>query len=170
MTKVRALETIGVATVVLSLLFVAYEIRQSNQIALVANVNDIYSSFTNINEALMNDPELAPLLQRAGVEPNHSLSEFTVAEQLRLKSWIRILLNTWLPANIAYNNGQLAQATYDSIFDDAKHSISLAGPGMLMMWKEVVFTYPGLSNLEIIRFLKAEILRHEESLRHSADA
>ena len=58
----QILEIVGIAMVVLSLMFVAYEIRQSNKIATVSNVNEIYNRFTAVNEALMSDPELARLI------------------------------------------------------------------------------------------------------------
>ncbi len=81
---------------------------------------------------------------------------------MRLESFIRMLANTWIPANIAYNNGQLAQPSFDAVFDDARASLSVAGPAMRAMWKEVVYTYPGLADLEIIQFLKAETERLEQ--------
>ena len=160
MKKIPGLELVGAIAVVLSLLFVAYEIRQANKIALVANVTAHYASFSAINEALMTDPELTSLLYRA--EASGDLSEFSQPERLQVASFIRMLLNAWIPANIAYNNGQLAQASFDAVFDDARASIRAAGPAMRDMWKEVVYTYPGVSDVEIIAFLRAEIEASEK--------
>ena len=70
LTKAQILEILSVTAVVISLLFVAYEIRQSNQIALVAAVNEIYGSFTDINEAHMGDLELTELLSRSDTAEN----------------------------------------------------------------------------------------------------
>ena len=153
--KIPWFELVGAMAVVLSLLFVAYEVRQANKLALVANVAAHYASFSPINEALMTDPELTSLLHRA--EASSDLAEFSQPERMQIASFIRMLLNTWIPANISYNNGQLAQASFDAVFDDARASLRVAGPAMRDMWKEVVYTYPGLSDVEIIAFLRAEI-------------
>ena len=121
MKKIQWLELVGVIAVVLSLLFVAYEIRQANKIALVANVTAHYASFSVINEAMMTDPELTSLLHRAPASGD--LSEFSQPERMQVASFIAMLLNTWIPANISYNNGQLAQTSFAAVFDDARASI-----------------------------------------------
>ena len=89
--RVRFLEIVGIVTVVLSLLFVGYEIRQSNKIATVANSNEIYGSFVTMNSALMTDIELANLLIKTG-SMNH-MSDFTDSELTRISSWAHFLLN-----------------------------------------------------------------------------
>ena len=160
MKKTQLLELSGAIAVVLSLLFVAYEIRQANKIALVASVSAHYASFSAINEAMMTDPEFNSLLHRA--QTSDDLAEFSQTERMQVTSFIAMLLNTWIPANISYNNGQLAQASFDAVFDDARESIRLAGPAMRDMWREVVHTYPGLSDVEIIAFLRAELDASED--------
>ena len=159
MKKIQWLELAGFVGVMLSLLFVAFQIQQANKIALVANVSAHYASFSAINELMMSDPELTPLLVRS--QSSRDLSDFSQSERMRLESFIRVLANTWIPANIAYNNGQLAPSSFDAVFDDARASLNIAGPAMREMWKGVVYTYPGLSDLEIIQFLKTEIERLE---------
>ena len=160
MKKIPLLELVGAIAVVLSLLFVAFEIRQANKLALVANVADHYASFSAINEALITDAQFSSLLHRA--QTSEDLREFTQPERIQIESFIRMLCNTWIPANISYNNGQLAQASFDAIFDDARGSIRIAGPAMREMWREVLNAYPGLAEVEIIAFLRAEIGESQE--------
>ena len=53
------LEVLGMATVILSLLFVAYEINQANKIAMVDSEQAIWENFSAINELIMGNTEYA---------------------------------------------------------------------------------------------------------------
>ena len=157
MKKAQWLESAGFVGVVLSLLFVALQIRQANSIALVDSVSAHYASFAAVNELVISDPGLLELIVRS--RSSQDVEEFTQAERVRLGVYMAMTLNTWIPANIAFDNGQLARASFDAVFDDARAVLNSAGPAMLSMWEETVSTYPGLADLEIIRFIKAEIER-----------
>ena len=159
MAKNQRLELVGIVMVVLSLIFVAYELRQSNKIATVSNVNETYDRFTAINEALMSDPELARLLLKVGKA--QEISDLTESEGLRISSWYHFLFNIWLAANIAYDNGQLAEPTYNALFDDARNEIQLTGPEGRRLWKKYVDTYPALSEITIVKFIKSELDSYE---------
>ena len=157
--KKQILELVGIATVVLSLMFVAYEIRQSNNIATVSNSNDIYGKFNAVNEALMSDPELAGLIIKAGkVE---KLGDLTESEILRFNGWIQFLLNIWVSANIAYDNGQLAEPTYNALFDDARFNLQVTGPAARRIWKDHIDSFPALSEMAIVIFIKSELDSYE---------
>ena len=157
--KNQMFEVVGIVAVVFSLIFVAYELRQSNKIAIVSNVNEIYDRFTDLNEALMSDPELARLILKANKA--QKISDLTESEQLRLSSWHHFLLNIWTPANIAYDNGQLAESIYNVLFDDARSELQVAGPVGRRIWKKYVDTYPALSELTILKFIKSELDSYE---------
>ena len=82
---------------------------------------------------------------------------------MRLESFIRMLakhLDT--SQHRIQTTDSLRSLALTRFFDDARASLSVAGPAMRAMWKEVVYTYPGLADLEIIQFLKAEIERLEQ--------
>ena len=155
----QILEIVGIVMVVLSLMFVAYEIRQSNKIATVSNVNEIYNRFTAVNEALMSDPELARLIIKVGEA--EELSDLTESEVLRFYSWIQFLTNIWVSANIAYDNGQLAEPTYNALFDDARFNLQVTGPAARRIWKNYIDRYPALSEMAIVIFIKSELESYE---------
>jgi hypothetical protein len=159
MAQNRRLELVGIVTVVLSLIFVAYELRQSNKIATVSNVNEIYDRFTAINEALMSDPELARLILKANKAQKNS--DLTESETLRLSSWYHFQLNIWTPANIAYDNGQLVEPTYNALFDDARNELQWTSPVGRRIWKDYVETYPALSEITIVKFILSELDSYE---------
>jgi hypothetical protein len=159
MAKNQRPELVGIVAVVLSLIFVAYELRQSNKNATVFNVNEIYDRFTDLNEALMSDPELARLILKANKA--QKISDLTESERLRLGSWHLFQLNIWTPANIAYDNGQLAEPIYNVLFDDARNELQVTGPVGRRIWKDYVDTYPALSELTIVKFIKSELDSYE---------
>ena len=157
--KNQILEIVGIVMIVLSLIFVAYEIRQSNKIATVSNVNHIYDRFTAINEALMSDPELARLIIKASEAEN--LSDLTDSEILRFSGWIQFQTNIWVSANIAYDNGQLAEPTYNALFDDARFNLQVTGPAARRIWKDHIDSFPALSEMAIVIFIKSELDSYE---------
>ena len=150
MNRTQLFEIVGVTAIVLSLLFVAFEIQQANRIAIVSTNNEVYASFSSINEIVMSDPEFADLLVRSS---NAGGDELSTVDRIRLSGWVRRHLNVWLPATIAHGNGMLTEDTYKSIFDDARGSLEEAGPEMLSIWKDVLDEYPGLASTELFFFI-----------------
>ena len=52
---VNIIEILGIITVIVSLLFVAYEINQANKIAMVDSEKAIWENFSAINELIMGN-------------------------------------------------------------------------------------------------------------------
>ena len=52
---VNIIEILGIITVIVSLLFVAYEINQANKIAMVDSEQAIWENFSAINELIMGN-------------------------------------------------------------------------------------------------------------------
>ena len=98
-SKNRIFENVGLAGVIASLIFVAFELRQANKIALVNSVSDVYEKYTGINAILISDPNLAELI----TTHREALSELSTADQERRHSWNFILLNTWLSAKSGHS-------------------------------------------------------------------
>ncbi len=107
----------------------------------------------------MSDPELARLVIKASEA--EKLSDLTKSEILRYGSWALFLLNIWVSANIAYDNGQLAEPTYNALFDDARYELQVTGPAGRRLWKDYVDTFPALSEIAIVIFIKSELESYE---------
>ena len=103
----------------------------------------------------MSDPELASLLIKTSTA--EQISDLTESERLRVSSWAHFLLNIWVSANIAYDNGQLAEPTYNALFDDARFELQVGGPVSRRIWKDYVDTFPALSEITIVKFIKSEL-------------
>ena len=157
--KSQIIEIVGITAVVLSLLFVAYETQQANRIAMVTNVTEIYSNFSSINEFTAGDAEFVGVLIKA--RHASDVSELSEVEIRRLNSWVRRLFNVWFPATIAYQNGMLAEETYNAVFDGAHGTLEYGGPATRSIWREFIDTYPALASTELVVFIDQRLDEYE---------
>lgn len=158
------IEFLGILALVVSLGFVAYELRQSNEIALVEAVGDLYGKFNDINQFVASEPELAELLVRSRAA--ESWEAFTPAERLRLESFHRFLFNTWLTADIAYKRGKLPDFTHKSIFEDIRFAVSISGPALQEWWYQLLDTYPSNEDSAVAAFMREELDRQYGGSEH----
>ncbi|MDE0755845.1 MAG: hypothetical protein OSB26_14465 [Woeseiaceae bacterium] len=86
----KIVEIVGFLAVIASLLFVAYEIRQSNRIALGTTAYEIQRNWISINDAIATDEELAALLIKLGDEN----AELSALEQVQSAAYGRRFINT----------------------------------------------------------------------------
>ena len=107
-------EIVGFLAVIASLLFVAYEIRQSNRIALGTTPYEIQRNWISINDAIATDEELAALLIKLGDES----AELSALEQVQSAAYGRRFINTWISLQEAYDNGLVSDAVYQIAIDD----------------------------------------------------
>ena len=150
-------EYVGIAAVVAGLVFVAFELRQANQIAEVDSVADVYEKFQGINEILMTDTKLAELV--AG--RFESWDELDPVDQLKLQSWNYHLMNTYITANIAYENGLLDETAYLGMLDNIAHDIRISSGAIRENWRYLLDNHPHLAELNVIQFLDGELGKYQ---------
>mgnify|MGYP006098815371 CR=1 FL=1 len=119
MTKL--LELAGAFTLIVSLIFIGYEIRLANKIAQVETEWEMFNSYAAYNEMCIDKPELF-------VEK--PIAEYTVIEAVGKQAQFYRSLNIWLAADTAYSNGMISESTYLITIADTK--------GMLSMQKNLV--------------------------------
>ena len=141
-------ETISVIAVVFSLLFVAFQIRQSNDIAISTNENDVRANFSALNEAIMLNPELAELLYRS--EDPEFIAEGR--DRVILMSYIARNMNAWRTAVNSYEIGLLSQLSYDAVFDDIRFFIEQR-PGLDSLLRDFLGKYPSRFNDPIFSYI-----------------
>jgi len=61
---VKIFELSGIATIILSLVFIVYEIRQANTIAMIEAEQGIQGSFSAVNELIIENRAFADLLYK----------------------------------------------------------------------------------------------------------
>jgi hypothetical protein len=96
-------ELLAALGVVLSLLFVAVQIRQTNALARVQISQDLAAGFREVNAPLEENADLAELF--AAVMNDVPRSDFTRAEQLRVSAVYFTSVRLWESAWLAYREG-----------------------------------------------------------------
>ena len=134
--------------VIAGIVFLAFEIRQSNQIALVANETDIRKSYADHLEAVFTNRESADLLARAA-QPD---ADFDDTEMEMLSAYAFTFLNIWAAVEIGYDNGMLPRQTYDDVADDIHANIKYY-PAMHSIFRNAMDDYPSGQDSEVYRMI-----------------
>jgi len=144
----QVVEVISVIVVVLSLLFVAYQIRQSNDIAIAANENEVRNNYATFNEAIMLDTYLAELIYKSE-DPSFVIEG---RDRVIIENYIARALNSWRPVITSYERGLLDQISYDAAFDDMRFLIETY-PAMRPLWRDFMGDYPSRSDDPIFTYI-----------------
>jgi hypothetical protein len=151
-SKFQIVEIIGVVSVALSLLFVAYQIQQTNQIAIVSTEIEIRNNYSQLNEAMFSDSDLAKLIERAA-DPDY---QPLVGERTQLRSLAFRFMNIWLASEIAYRNGMLPERGFLVVLDDIGYLLDGVAY-MRIPFREILDNYPGWANTEVVKAIEMRL-------------
>jgi hypothetical protein len=102
-------ETIGIIAVILSLLFVAFEIRQNTNTAAAQAVFDLNESGRQTLFMQVSDPDLAKMVMLA-VDDSESMTE---EQRFRYGKWVFSLLNLYESAWNHHQRGVISDEDLD---------------------------------------------------------
>ena len=145
-------EIVGALSVLATLLYLALQIRQSNRIAFVTTEVEIRNNFSAMNEALMGNSDVIALLARLEDE-NVELSR---EDLLRAELWWNRLLNGWIAAETAFDNGMLPQGSYDVVLNDIKAVIARF-PGARPLFHNALKTFPALATYNVFTYIGEQL-------------
>lgn len=133
-------ELIGAIAIIASLMFVAFEIRQSNQIAKGTTAFEIMNAFRESNQLILTDSELRSVLlrKRNGEELNQTENEI-------LRAYVLGIANIWMATEEAYDNGILSDRLYSVYTNDVAGTSSLIPPEQ---WQQTFEIFPHLENFK----------------------
>ncbi len=135
--------------VLAGIVFLALEIQQSNRIAIATTDLGIGDGFNSFNEAVYEDKDMSVLLARA-MSPG---TEFSPDEEVALRLWLYVFLNTHVSAETAYINGLATENTYDGNFRDAR-SVYERYPGLHPILRGVVDNFlESAGDIEFVKYL-----------------
>jgi hypothetical protein len=106
-------ELVGIFAVVLSLLLVAYELKQSTAVATAQAIFETNTVHDESYRARAQDPELDALIEQGHAEPD-TLSE---RERSQFYAWIRADLNVIEAAWFYHDRGIIPQEDIDGFRD-----------------------------------------------------
>ena len=146
MGTTKALEIAGAVTLIISLIFIGYEIRLANRIALVETEWEMFNSYAAYNEMRIKEPELF-------VEKR--INELTELELISIRAQFYRTLNIWLAAETAFTNNMISEAAYLITLADAKAMIAIHKElGAAVIWESILSRYPFLRDTQIIQLIR----------------
>lgn len=137
-------EAIGILAIVASLLFLAFEIQQSNRIAIASTEIGIRNGYSEFNRGLHSGSGIAELMAMAQ-QPD---VEWSKAQELKVLMVVSDLLNVWMSVETACENGLAQEATCTELHDDIRAFIAMF-PGTRHMWQFIIDSYPSLANTQV---------------------
>ena len=141
----ETIELVGIVAVVLSLLLVAYEVRQSNRIAQATTTYEIGRDVNQFNELGYSDPEFAELL----VKLRDREFEPSAVEGMRVRLIANRFVNLWAIQEKAYENGLLSDAQFAMTQADVRTVLEVF-PALLESWEGVYRDQPRLKDYEVL--------------------
>ena len=138
-------ELVGIIAVVLSLLLVAYEVRQSNRIAQATTTYEIGRDVNQFNELGYADPEFAALLVKLR-DPEFKPSN---VEAMQVRLLANRFVNLWPIQEKAYRNGLLSDAQFAMTKGDVVTVIG-AFPALIEYWGYVLRDEPRLAEYIVL--------------------
>ncbi len=116
----RIVEIAGFLAVIASLLFVAYEIRQSNRIALGTTAYEIQRNWISINDLVATDEELVALF----IKLTDDNAELSASERIQAAAFARRFIYTWIAVQEAYDNGLVSDSVYQMAVDEVRNVLT----------------------------------------------
>ena len=148
----QIVEIIGVVSVVISLLIVAYEIRQTNKIAIVNAEIELRNNYSALNELMVTHSELAVMLIRNEEEGG----KLSAAEHIRMRSFMFRHLNIWIASEIAYENGMLPEPSFQIVLNDVAFGLRNF-PGLHPHFREILDNFGGWSETRVVKLIESEL-------------
>ena len=142
--------------VIAGIVVLAFEIKQSNRIAIASTEIEVRNSFDDINESIFSDPNLTELLVRLSDVD----AQVTPEEDYRIYAFVLSVINTWLGIEVAYANGLVPASTYNVIEDDIRGFL-FSLPGMHPYFQRGYDSYPAQRDTEVYRALE-RVLREQD--------
>ena len=151
----KTLTLVANVGVIVGIVFLVLEIRQSNQIALATNELAIRESYGSSNELVAGNPVFAQILYNAR-DPG---AELTGAEKEMAEYFVGRLFNTWVGSERAYDLELASRATLDLALDDLRWTFETY-PAIRYLFREAHETYPSSHDTEVYQLI-AELLESE---------
>ena len=142
-------EIVGMVAILVSLVFLVFEIQQSNRIAIASTEIGIRSAYSEFNRSVHSGPDLAELLSRA----REIDVDWSPAEEVKLLMATSDILNIWQTVETACVNGIAQEETCAELDDDIRAFVTTY-PGLQKMWGLLLEGYPSLADMHTFKILR----------------
>ena len=144
-------EIVGALTVLITLIYLATQIKQSNRIGITASEADFRMMAQAFNRSIVELPEGTFLDNLLEKDP-----DFTPAQRLKAIQLARSLWNLWAFADSSYRNNLIDELAYQATIDDIRVAFDEA-PGLAVGIKYLAEQYETHKYAEISAIHKALI-------------
>lgn len=103
-------EIFGAAAVLITLIYLATQVRRSNELSRFNATKEIANQYNDLNRLLTTESELRRLLIKTG--------ELTEDESEQIYNFAVMFCNIWVSAQIAYDNDQIEATVYKACARD----------------------------------------------------
>ncbi len=149
----QLIEITGISAVVLSLIFVAWELRQSNRIAIATAETDLRSANRELISLVADNSILAAVIVKA----RDTSVQMNSTEQEIFKSYARASFNILSQANAAFENGLLTTYSLDIYRNRITRDLDI-DPALINHFAQTVRDFDlHLSNTELWNYLVDEL-------------
>jgi hypothetical protein len=130
--------------VLVGIIFLAVEVRQSNRIAIATTEISVRDQYRSNNELVLVNDAVAELLVKAA----DANAEFSAVETEKLYAYLYVYINTWMGIEIAYKNGMLPRATFELALDDVRIVLQYY-PALRPVAEDVIASYPSEADSDV---------------------
>ena len=142
-------EMIGIGAIVASLLFLAFEIQQSNRIAIASSEIGIRNGYSEFNRGIYTNPDTARLMSKA----RRADVVWSDTEELQVLMAVTDIYNVWLSVETACDNELAEATTCGELSDDIRAFVGYF-PGVQGALRFNLDSYPSLEDSEVHRTLR----------------
>lgn len=129
----KALEIFGLVTVIVSLLFVAFELQQANRIAIGTTEYELLRDGNALNQLQLTNPDIRAMLTKA-----RSLdTELTPDERYQAFTWAFTQYAYWAAVVAAHSQGLVSDSFMTGILIDVEENVKFA-PGIDFAWQNLI--------------------------------
>jgi hypothetical protein len=138
--------------VLVGIIFLAIEVRQSNRIAIATTEISVRDQYRSNNELVLANDAVAELLVKAA----DANAEFSAVETEKLYAYLYVYINTWKGIEIAYENGMLPLSTFDVALDDVRNVLQ-DYPALRPLAREFMVYYPSEADSNVNKVMREEL-------------
>ena len=109
-------EILGAIAVLVTLVYLAAQIRQSNELSRFNAAKELVNQFNDLNRLIATDTSLRQVLMKTG--------ELSGEELEQVYAYAMMYCNVWISAQFAYDNGQIDESIYAGAAKDVRVEIN----------------------------------------------
>jgi len=137
-------EVIGAAAVIVTLIYLAKQVKQSVGMARASQNRVLFESYEGLNDVVVSNPHIAGALKALeNPERGNNRPDSVLLRHIGYR-W----LNVWTSAQMSFDNGQISTTEYEFYKDDFKNIVDLY-PGLIPYVIEELRRYPSYAKSEI---------------------